>query len=180
LFESLMTRALENYWKESMSELPSRFGDFVLSGTTEFPNALTERYTTNLRDSYDSKLEEGVTEQDFRDFWNEHPLVNAFYTEADYFFFFATRAGHQTGTTEADFLHSWLETAKLHAVYGAAEKVGYWGQTEADWPLPTELRSRVAAIALPGSHYDLHTLNHAQGYSSFNAWVRDRIRLGEV
>jgi hypothetical protein len=184
--ERLLEVARGDYLKSGMRALPPLFGDLVLSGTDDMPNRFTRELATALRASYEEKVADGMTDDDFRDFWNEHPLTNAF-TMAHAGSVFLPALLENMGGVDADLSddeaarEAWRKTAKTYPVYRGSRQqpLGLMGE---DRLLPTELKTRVGdAINERISRLEIEELRtEIDSYTSFNAWAREQIRQGRI
>lgn len=183
-FQATLEMAKEYMAKDGSAALPEGFGDMIVDGASTFPNAFAAQVAANLRDGMVDKIFDGVTTDDFRQWWNRHPLERAYDMAGDQIFVVMDfkKFWGESSETEEEVLtaYAMARVAKHWPIYSASKTKQVPAPEGDDRFLPSELKNRVniGRQKLIKAKPDVDAI--ARDFNTFNAWVRDQIRAGNI
>jgi hypothetical protein len=164
--KKIINKAKEQAAQEGTSDLPSDYGESLLKN---------ENSDVNLKRQLKAIREEGVTNDDIKFWWNMNDLERRVGTliedffRAQLFYFFTLNK------MEEEKAHAQIK--KTHPLYGDVSVP--WDGDKHDKPLPFELKERINLFIIKNSREgaeDFH--KELLEYSSFNAFLREKIKQG--
>jgi hypothetical protein len=168
-FRDLLKKAKEQSLEEGTSNLPEGFGDILLQ---------KESTDEKVKSWLAMKRNEGVKDEDIREWWNMHDLerrVLLGFDDMTRVIQFST-FGWEDQIDEKELA---TEGERFFPAYGDPNEPSL--TTGDDRPLPYELKSRVDRYLEKRSQADLKALKKAvEGSSTFNAFIRREIKRGNL
>lgn len=168
-FRDMLQKAKEESLEEGTSNLPQNFGDVLL-----------EKETTDekIRSWLAMKRNEGVSDEDIREWWNMHDLERRILLSFDdvsrFNRFF--KSGEEDGGDEEETARAGRE---FFPVYGDPNEPSHTAGD--DRPLPYELRNRVDRYLEKKAQTDPEGWKRQiERSSTFNAFIRKEIRKGNI
>jgi hypothetical protein len=166
--EQLLARAKEKSKQCKTDNIPENAGDVLLAN---------ESSDENVRAMLAEKRKEGVTNDDFRWWWNMHDLERRMMLEFDELNkLLAVGEKKQSGLSDEEAA---AEAMSVFPVYGEHDDLS--NTSEENRPLPFELKDRVNLYVEKRSSDDLYLFRaDVAQYKTFNAFVRDQIAKGNL
>ncbi|TET22515.1 MAG: hypothetical protein E3J71_05935 [Candidatus Stahlbacteria bacterium] len=168
-FKDLFTKVTEEAGNEDTMNLPPDLGDMLLE-----KESTDKKVETVLA----QKRAEGVRDQNIRWWWNMHDLERRMMSKVDEVFIYALflRFTKEEGLSAAEANE---RIRKVRPMFGDPADSRY-GRGN-DRPLPDELRQRVNTYMTRRAQQDPEGLKRdAEACSSFNAFIRKEIKVGNV
>lgn len=168
-FRDLLKMAKDESLKEGTSKFPQSFGDIILDQETTNPH-----YKSMLA----RKRKQDVRDEDIRWWWNMHDLERRMMTVHDNWCGFSLflKLTREDALSEEDAAS---QVKKGRPIFGDLDDTSAF--TGHDRPLPYELMGRIHVYIQQRSETDEQAFkNEITEESSFNAFIRKKIKAGEL
>ncbi len=168
VFRELLHKAKEESLDEGTADLPQNFGDILLE---------KESTDGKIKSWLAMKRNEGVRDEDIRNWWNKHDLERRIALELDGL----NRSTHFLKLKEENSLNekeAERRIEKLFPSFGDPNEPSL--TTGDDRPLPYELKERVERYLEKASTGPGDCRREAEQSSTINAFVRREIKRGNI
>ena len=175
----LLDKAIEESKKLGTYYLPNNFGDIIL-GESKAENEKIEKVAQIFRRKLEYKRQEGVRDNDIKWWWNLHDVERKMLDQVDIFHRVALLIFlSEQGLSGEERIS---EMRKAHPIYGEATLADNIPEGD-DRPLLFELKDRIN-IFINKCSMNSETAEklrlELENFSSFNAFIRNKIRQDEI
>jgi len=181
--KNMLNKAIEKSKEARTYYLPHNFGDIMLGvEKAEQPNI--EKVAEIFRRILPQKRDEGVIDEDIRWWWNLNDVERQMMLIVDDFHFLSLFISERkSGKTEEESGRAVWEARPIYTNGDPCtkpERAPFELKRE-DFPLPIELKNRVNRYIEKITEENSKKIKKdLRGFSTFNAFVREKIKIGDI